>query len=58
MVGTSAVATATKWWALSENGGGGGAKMTELLHIKTDILWLQIMRYLKIFLFVLEKREV
>ena len=36
----------------------GALKLTELLHTKIDILKLRIMRYLKNFVFMSEKRDV
>ena len=37
---------------------GGALKKTEVLHIKTDTLQLQIMRYFKNFVIMFEKRDV
>ena len=43
--------------ALAENG-GGTLKYTEIFHVKTDILRLQIMRYFNNFVFISEKQDV
>ena len=41
-------------WALAKN--GGALKLPKYLQIKTDILWPQIKRYLKNFVFMFEKK--